>query len=112
MAQVTPIQVIAAGRIVSAAGAWTVTGGWIRGASPTIVDGGVGIATITLDDPADATVPGTVTIVSPIDAATGTFGTSTRPSDTTVQFNLWSATGAAADISFNFVVLQGPTTTV
>ena len=70
------------------------------------------IATITLDDPADATVPGTVTIVSPIDAATGTFGTASRPRDTTVQFNLWSATAAAADISFCFAILQGPTTNV
>lgn len=112
MAQVTPVQVIAAGLIINANGAWSVATGWIRGASPTIIDGGVGIATITLDDPADATLPGTVTLVTPVDSVTGTFGTATRPSDTTVQFNLWSATAAAADISFYFAVLQGPITTV
>lgn len=114
MAQVTPIQVIAAGRVLDDGGAWIVTApGWIRGASPTIAHPGAGIATITLDDPADAgtaTVPGTVTIVTCNGSAAGAFGTATRPSDTTVQINIWTATAVAADLNFEFVVLQAPTT--
>ena len=110
MAQVTPVQVIAAGRITAGLGAWITT--WMRGASPTVGYGGVGIATITLDDPADAILPGTVTLVNTVASAAGSFGTATRPSDTTVQINLWTATAAAVDVSFEFVVLQAPITTV
>ena len=109
MAQVTPVQVIAAGRLNNNNGTWSFD--WIRGASG-IVDGGVGIVTLTLDDPADATIPGTATLVSPVSSAAGYFGTATRPSDTTVTFYLWSATAAAADVGFEFVIFQGTTTNV
>lgn len=114
MAQVTPIQVIAAGRVLDDGGAWIVSApGWIRGASPTIAHPGAGIATITLDDPAatgDATAPGTVTLVSCPGIASGAYGTASRPSATTVQINIWTATNVAADRNFEFVVLQAPTT--
>jgi hypothetical protein len=112
VAQVTPVQVIAAGRITAALNAWLTT--WIRGALPAVAYGGVGIATITLDDPADPgtiAFPGTVTVVTPVDSAAGYFATASRPSDTTVQINLWSATAVPADVSFEFLVLQAPTTT-
>ena len=111
MSQVTPVQIIAAGRLLNNNGTWSTD--WIRGASPTIIDGGVGIATITLDDPADtgsATVPGTVTVVTPVATANGFWGTSSRPSDTQVRFDIWSDTNTHADNAFSFVVFQSSTT--
>lgn len=114
MAQVTPVQIIAAGRVLDDGGVWIVSSpGWIRGASPTIAHPGAGIATITLDDPADpgtATLPGTVTVVTPVATANGFWATTSRPSDTTIQVNLWSVTNVASDISFEFVVFQTSTT--
>lgn len=108
MAQVTPVQIIAEGRVAVAGGVPSFT--WVRGAN-SIADTGAGIVTITLDDPADATSPGTATFATPTTTANGFFVTSIRPADTTVAFYVWSATGAAADnVGFDFLVLQAPTT--
>lgn len=108
MAQVTPVQIIAEGRIAVAGG--TPTFVWVRGAS-TIADTGAGIVTITLDDPADSVSPGTASFATPTTTANGFFVTTDRPSDTLVRFYTWSATGVAADnVGFDFLVLQAPTT--
>lgn len=108
MAQVTPVQIIAEGRVAVSLSTPSFT--WVRGAY-NIADTGPGIVTMTLDDPADASSPGTASFATPTTSANGFFVTSVRPSDTTVAWYVWSATGAAADnVGFDFLVLQAPTT--
>lgn len=108
MAQVTPVQIIAEGRVAVAV-AGTPTFVWSRGCS-AIATGGAGIVNITLENPADATNnPGTAAIANCNATANGFFVTTSRTDDNTVRFDVWSTTAAHADSQgFDFVVFQAP----
>lgn len=100
MSQNFPSIINSLGSVISGAGAL-----WSAGAA--VANTGVGVTTLTLDKPCDESQCAVmITRRGAAAAADGTFGVA-HTSDS-VKTVTYTVAGAAADVAFDFLVLQAP----